>query len=78
MCLEEKEGQPCIRSSCLAFVSLLKLGQNCLNEIKVIIAAGVNFQLFSLKLRESDAICLLFPFTRRWAAVSHWYSSWPP
>lgn len=36
-------------------MSLLKLDQNCLNEIKVVIAAVVNVQLFSLKLRGTDA-----------------------
>lgn len=41
--LEGKEGQPCIRASYLAMVSLLKLDQNCLKGIQVITAAGVNF-----------------------------------
>lgn len=62
MFLKGKESQSCIRASCLAIVSLLKFDQNCFNEIKAIFAAGANFQLFSLKLRGADAICLLFNF----------------
>lgn len=64
--LEGKEGQPFVRALFLALVSLLKLDQNCLNEIKVIIATAVNFQPFSTKVRGAAAFCFPFTLNRRW------------
>lgn len=75
--LKGKQGKP-IKALLLAIVSALKLDQNYLNEIQVVNAAGMNFQLLALKVGGAAAVHVLLTVNRRWAPASHLYCSSPP